>query len=253
MNPPTSRFLSVLPPAVVLQLALAGGEASARPMFPSTVYEAGLAPRAIVTGNFDGHPFIDIAVVTQGNVLVEEATIYVLLGNGDGTFRRAAKVTLGDTASTLQAADLNLDGFTDLVTGMFGNSDIRVRLSNGDGTFQSAPDVGPPGRPVVADFTSDGKPDLLIIRGTTAPTFDLRPGVGNGTFGPGSGVVSVPSLSPTTVQAADVNVDGRTDIVAWTGSNGARVFLGNGDGTFNPIIGVASGAFNQIHLADMDR
>ncbi len=77
--------------------------------------------------NQDGH--LDLAVVTGFPFRTDQGTIYVFLGNGDGSFQTSQQVA-GGSASFLTTGDLNGDGKTDLVAGE------SYLLGKGDGTFQ---------------------------------------------------------------------------------------------------------------------
>jgi hypothetical protein len=88
---------------------------------------------------------------------------------------------------------------------------------------------------VVGDFNGDGKPDIATISGFTAVIVVL---------GDGSGKFSQPIYTshlrgPSTLTVADVNGDGRMDLVSYNRANVfvkssdvISILLGNGDGTF---------------------
>lgn len=101
-----------------------------------------------------------------------------------------------------------------------------------------------PGRPGVTrpsvstgDVNGDGTPDILLV-GTgdeAPPEARLYLGAGDGTFT--SATVDLPTVGEGASAIADVNEDGHPDLLM-TGSGpdldgvGARLYLGNGDGTF---------------------
>lgn len=90
--------------------------------------------------------------------------VQIRLGVGDGTFGPATNI--GNNEYWLDIADINGDGFMDLV-GNDSNTTIYVHLSNGDGTFNARTsfatgDSSATTRPVIArDFNNDGVPDIL--------------------------------------------------------------------------------------------
>ncbi|HVJ83443.1 MAG TPA: FG-GAP-like repeat-containing protein [Planctomycetia bacterium] len=128
-----------------------------------------------------------------------------------------------------------------------------------------APDFGPPasipgsGSPhAVADFNGDGKPDIAMVRGAY---FRTLLGLGDGSFQPaldsplgGDGGQAVGFLA-----VGDFNGDGAPDLVTERnfGSqfNHCVIALGNGDGTFAPVYGVAGSAFansNYVSVGDFN-
>jgi len=169
--------------------------------------------------------------------------------------------TNGADSSSLAVADLNHDGYLDVVT---ANSDDRVSvfLGNGDGTFQSAviyPSGGFTAMSVaIADFNGDGIPDLLVANryanGYTSPLTMLL-GNGDGTFQPAIIVPSCVGCSAVKIAAADVNGDGKADLIAaFSNPPWLIVELGNGDATFGAqwLTGAGSGELSSVAVADVD-
>ena len=143
-------------------------------------------------------------------------------------------------APTMVTADLNQDGFPDVVlAGQYADASnkpqngISISLNNGDGTFQppvfystsptTATDV------VVADFNGDGKPDLAISGGSIV----VMLGNGDGTFKAGIRT----GVSANLMAVGDFNGDGKPDLVL---SENIAVLLGKGDGTFQAPISAAT-------------
>jgi hypothetical protein len=167
-------------------------------MFLSSVYDGGILARDIVTGHFNADGIVDLAVLSQGYTPIEAGAVRVLLGNGDGTFRALPPIILGQDTNALLDGDLDSDGRTDLVVDMAGSAGFRVLLSNGDGTFRSAPNISittASARGVLADFTSDRRPDFLVVKGTATATFKVYGGAGDGTFVAPPSPTSVPSVN----------------------------------------------------------
>src|SRR5205807_2621786 len=76
----------------------------------------------------------DLAVA---NLPYASGTVSILLGKGDGTFSAAHSYAGGTNPFSLAVADLNGDGYLDLViAGNFApNGTVSVLLGNGHGNF----------------------------------------------------------------------------------------------------------------------
>ena len=178
-----------------------------------------------------------------------------------------------NTTQEVLSGDFNGDGKTDFTTivetynGTW-NYSISVMLSNGDGTFKRAvltPATNNDGcaELIVGDVNGDGKDDVLVAHQPgfcgnpyALPTIEvfLSNGDGTLTLNVNTAAVSTSYLSGGTL--ADVNHDGKLDLVVVDENNPANVFtlLGNGDGTFQSATSVAlSGtAGNYVTFADLN-
>ncbi len=223
--------------------------------------------------DFNGDGLTDLAYAnTTGDVLVA-------LSKGDGTFGTLASVGIGTEVCPVYygaAGDLNGDGKVDLVIpygsdaacGSLsgGPSGYWVALGKGDGTF-AKPVFTSFGTELysltLADINGDGKLDMLIndVPFVNGSGYQLSyvPGNGDGTFGQSSVIES--SYVISNVAAADINGDGKLDIVlsaeevagSDVSTGGIVTFTGNGDGTFNlPSMVTAGDFFYGMQVADMN-
>jgi hypothetical protein len=152
----------------------------------------------------------------------------------------------------LALADFNGDGKLDVATfgtDQFGpGSTISVLLGNGNGTFAAARIYAAAAGAVTilaADLNGDGKVDLLTEQ-QGGLSVSLRPGAGDGTFGPAQTVSSFQGLAGegaylTGLAVGNVNGDGLPDLIVsyglsnvlWTGvpKDSVAIGINQGDGT----------------------
>ena len=216
--------------------------------------------------------------------------VRALLSDGDGTF--TAATTADETPVSSGAygsddwerglADVNGDGRADLVLHYASASSpgikVRALLSDGDGTFTASPEVTPDSSGYyhyaddviqiaglfwergLADVNGDGRTDLVfrILGRTQGIGTDVLFSKGDETFTAPTGLelpVSSGAYGASGWQRghADVNGDGRTDLVvhhAGTSSTSVRVraLLSDGDGTFTAgpeVRPVSSGTYGS--------
>ncbi len=202
-------------------------------------------------GDFNEDGNLDV-VVTVSLVGTNGGTIALLLGNGDGTFRRAKYIDAGNSPVSVAVADLNGDHHLDLWVG--GNGSSSVLLGRGDGTFGSPTFYsvfsGSFGV-AISDFNGDGKLDAAVPSITENLVY-LFLGNGDGTFQEAK-KIDVGADYPFSVVAADFNQDGKMDLaVSDSASDAVSVLLGNGDGTFQtPSLaygGVSPGALKAAKI-----
>jgi hypothetical protein len=166
-------------------------------------YDIGVGlPLGVTVGDVDGDGTPDIVISALGNLL---PTVSVLLGNGDGTFRRPVLSYPGGYSNSPQLADLNGNGIPDLV--FDGSGRFGVLLGNGDGTFRAAM-AYPFGPATLADVNGDGILDVVAVGLDSVGVFL---GNGDGTFRPP--LVYAVGPGPVSVAVADVNGNGFPDII----------------------------------------
>jgi hypothetical protein len=216
---------------------------------------------ALAVGDFNGDGIVDLVVAARGC-----AQVTLLLGNGDGTFREGGSFDTGGIAGRapyfIAVGDFNSDGKLDLATANEDGDTISVLLGNGDGTFQAHVDyaIGQDSRGITTgDFNGDGRLDLAVATNDNSVAILL--GNGDGTFQPPSvyqlkGTVShcgYSDLHTPYIIAADLNRDGKLDLAVPNTTGLISVLLGNGDGTFQPAAGYATGGCSvSVAAADFN-
>jgi hypothetical protein len=178
---------------------------------------------AYALGDVNGDGNLDVLATTTGGVLV-------FPGNGDGTFRPFVRTSTSAFLPAIKVADLNRDGRQDIVVG-YGSSEIAVHLGKGDGLFEAPIPLSIPYTSAtgveVADFSSDGIPDLALANGDSIGVY----------IGRGSGNCDQLERFATTGQIyglwpGDWNGNGNTDLIAY-GQGRAWFFEGDGAGNFH--------------------
>lgn len=209
----TSCFMTV---ALVATLALAwrGGPECAAHVAPRFVaakaspYPVGPMAGRPAVGDVNGDGFPDI-VVACGTCCgskpdPKSGHVIALLGDGRGNFRPApgSPIKVGSSVRKLALGDINGDKILDIVAAEHDSHDLTILLGDGAGRFTK--------------------------RGGTPPCVMTGP-IKN----PADGTMAIPRAHTHEVALADVNGDGRLDILATSVSaHGVAVLLNQSDGSF---------------------
>lgn len=170
---------------------------------------------------------------------------------------------------TIATADMNGDGIQDLVELSTSDSTVNVVTVDADGNFtllppQSFADITQMSSVAITDVNGDGIPDVIISDGSgSAAGVRVLLNDGHGSL---AADLSYPSETgagsgPVSVSVADINGDGKPDLVTANGRDGTvSVLINNGDGTFAvPVtypagtdpVAVAVGDVNGDGLPDL--
>jgi Flp pilus assembly secretin CpaC/tetratricopeptide (TPR) repeat protein len=183
--------------------------------------------------------FADLIVTDPvGNAVI------VLLGDGDGTFKKpAAPIPVGNQPSAVAIGTFNSkngDSNQGFVVTNFKDNTYSVFNGNGDGTFTEvtgSPFALPstatgPVAMTAADFNGDGNPDLAILNQSTRNVTILK-GNGDGTFTefPNS-PLAVGNLPVAITSGTLSGSNGPALAIVNQQDNTVSVYFGNGDGTF---------------------
>lgn len=235
----------------------AGFDASRRLVLPT------VAAADVAAGDFNGDGHLDLAFV---NNLHAEQSVYVYWGDGTGRFTEGARQVLAlpvETGGELHAAlaaDLDRDGVTDLVIG----AGRRAWLFRGTKAgLVAAPVAELPADNCqalkAADFNGDGWTDLVVANAGTEPAQPRSVIYWGGPQGfSAARTTALATHNAMAVEAADLNHDGRLDLVFGNVSTDhdepAQIFWGGAEGFSDRRRRdlMAFGA-NGVAIADLNR
>jgi len=210
-------------------------------------------PEHLVVGDFNGDGRLDVALSSYfGGTEIE-----VLLGKGDGSFRSHFRHDVGGRSRWIAAGDLNHDGKLDLAVAASTASQIIILLGTGDGTFRESGrheaerDVA---ALALADLNGDGALDIIAddYRASSGNSVSVYLNAGDGKFLPRQ---SFPVGSgPLGLAVADLNSDGKPDVVTANFPLQGSILFGGGAAKFAEAVTISAGRGNGFaDVADLDR
>ncbi|MEW5988788.1 MAG: FG-GAP-like repeat-containing protein [Chloroflexota bacterium] len=197
--------------------------------FIEPTFPAGNRASPIEPSDFNGDGNADVAVAN-----IDDNSISILLGNGDGTFAPQQEVAVGRSPRGVAILDADGDGDADVVnTNSFGAGSLSLLVNNGNGVFNPPINFegGATGEWAVmaADMNEDGIMDL-VVGAQSSSTMLVLGGNGDGTFTQLSSQSAGGAV--WMINVSDLNGDGHDDVATVNSStnNGAILF---GDGLGN--------------------
>jgi len=199
--------------------------------------------RRVASGDVNGDGIPDLLVVGHDN------TLNVRLGLGSDRFGPVASYPLRNHANYLVSADLNHDGFADVVVAHDGSGQpvfVTAFLGSGTGDLHRSWELGTPYNTSMGicagDFDGDGNEDVAVAVSDNRAAALVFEGSGDGTF---RAPIVVPTVSPdpavsdgtVAVAAGDLDRDGRDDLVlsCFDNTNQLVIHRGTASGLAGPV------------------
>ena len=229
--------------AVMLMLGDGKGSLAVAPGSPFAMRE-GQQPHTHGLGLADVNGDRKLDLITANNAHNDVSIAY---GDGRGAFTRAPTTfAVGPSPYPFALGDVNNDGRPDIIATASATGPQRAQqlrssfaltllLNDGRGGFRRSDlptRTGQPWFAAVGDVNGDGKPDVVATHHDQTKLTVLI-GDGAGRFVEGAGSPFEFGRSVFQVHLADVNSDGRLDVLAAVGQ-GVRVMWGDGRGDFRP-------------------
>jgi hypothetical protein len=188
-------------------------------------YSCGITPTefsaGVVSADFNGDGFADVVALSA---LPGSSNLKTYLSTAAGAFAAPTLTPDGNNPLYLASADLNGDGFKDVVTASYDDGALSVFFNDkaSPGTFNSPLVLNSPGASqlAIADMNGDGLPDLISADFNVSLFVQSSPG----TF---AAPIPLYAGGANWVAVGDLNGDGAPD-VALTDPVGVKVLMHTG-------------------------
>jgi hypothetical protein len=198
-------------------------------------FATGTAPNCVTAADVNGDGKIDLVVANSNSNTISVLRNTTAPGAATPSFAAQQSFATGNAPFSVTAADVNGDGNPDLIVANSQSNTVSVLLNTtvpaaATPNFAVQQPFATGARPVsvtAADVNGDGKPDLIVanlnsdtvsvLLNTTAPGAATPTFAAQQTFATG--------YSPFSVTTADVNGDGKPDLIVALGNDGTVVLL----------------------------
>ena len=228
------------------------------PTFFEATSPTGKRPESIAVADFNKDGKLDFITANANS-----GTVTVAFGKGTGSFGSQKQIGVGSEPVAVVTADFNKDGKTDFAVALQGTDQVVTYLGDGAGNFNkiaalAAGDLyivpyasyGTGAKLVTGDFNGDTNIDLAVTN-SAADTVSIFLGQNNGQFGARVVTTVSPAFNLLGLAAADLNHDGKTDLVVSAYENIDVLFAsGSGQFTLSQAFGDSAQSVGYDGLSD---
>ncbi|MGA7618366.1 FG-GAP-like repeat-containing protein [Candidatus Binatus sp.] len=204
---------------------------------PQQTFATGSVPYSVTTADIDGNGKLDL-IVTNNDAGVSVLINTTAPGATTPSFATRQTFATGSFAFSATVADVNGNNKPDLIVANYNSNTVSVLLNT---TVRGAttPSFAPqqtfaagscPHSVTSADINGDGKPDLILANagsegrnGVSVLLNTTAPGATTPSFAPQQTFTAF--SDPTSVTAADVNGDGKPDLIVANEAGAVSVLL----------------------------
>ena len=256
----SSKLLRATRPAL-LAAALASASWSAElPTFERVqqLETKGETSASVSLGDIDGDRDLDIVLARGRHWPLDNL---LLSNDGKGNFTTGKLSAEADRTYSAALADLDGNGSLDLVVSNDRPDHKLIFLNDGRGNYRKAGTFGHPDWPTryitVADLNGDGRPEIVVANRSSNAAKPVSSYVcvndGKGGF---ADQIPLPTQSATIIVAADLDADGKIDLLVPHRDGGqGLLFWNDGTGKFAAApmpFGPKSSTVRAAAVADLD-
>ena len=210
-------------------------------------------PQALAMADINNDGRVDVITPsTSSNALIVSTAPVTFTATQTAYFAGTQLLPVQQAPANVVAADINLDGFMDLVVPNQSSNTLSVVLNDGTGGFRPQIPYTTGAGPAwveAGDFNADGMADLVVANAQDN-TLGIYLGHGNGVFN--APLTSPTGPHPNQLGVGDVNGDHLPDVLVANNTATVDIFFGAGDGTLVQQTGMTVPGTQAIAVTLLD-